>query len=498
MSEPLPSNADLAKLRDNAKVLRDLVRGGVDGATELVRANHPRMAALQNGSPDAQAFKLADAQLTLARHYGFTSWPKLKARIELMRTLARSPHVEPAGQPADVDRFLRLACLNYGADRPTRPAEALAVLAGAPEVAGTSIHTAAAAGDPAATQALLATDPTLANLEGGPFRWPPLLYLTYSRIEPSGSDPLTVAALLLDAGADPDAGFLWEGLIPPFTALTGVFGGGEQRQPAHTCELALARLLLEAGADPNDGQTVYNRGMGDIAHDDTEWLELLVSFGFGHGEGGPWHRLFGPPMAGPAGLLTEALHHAAEFGLVNRVRPAARRGGRPEHKLPPPDLRRPHPLPGCGAARSAGGGDDARRRRRRHRRCRRGHGPGWLAPGGPQAAGRHAAGRGPPATPRPGRPGRRVRQGGCGALSGRTGLGCQRPAPDDRAARSRLPRRRQHGPVAAQPGRGPHDRRHRARLDPPRAGPSSPATPRSPPSSSRTERPAADGRGGGR
>ena len=92
----------------------------------------------------------------------------------------------------------------------------------------------------------------------GPYRWEPLLYLTYARLPLSdGRSPLAVARLLLQHGADPNAGYLWEGLIPPFTALTGVLGGGGTIPP-HPQELALARSLFEAGADANDGQAIYN------------------------------------------------------------------------------------------------------------------------------------------------------------------------------------------------------------------------------------------------
>ena len=101
-----------------------------------------------------------------------------------------------------------------------------------------------------------------ASLLGGPHGWAPLLYLTYSRVPlGSGRSGVAVARLLLEHGADPNAGYLWEGLIPPFTALTGALGGGGTL-PKHEEELPLARLLLQAGADANDGQALYNQGWG--------------------------------------------------------------------------------------------------------------------------------------------------------------------------------------------------------------------------------------------
>ena len=41
---PLPSNPNLEQVRNNAKALRDLVRGGFAGAIDLVREHHPASA----------------------------------------------------------------------------------------------------------------------------------------------------------------------------------------------------------------------------------------------------------------------------------------------------------------------------------------------------------------------------------------------------------------------------------------------------------------------
>lgn len=335
-TEPLPDNPNIEQLKGNAKALRDLVRAGFDEPVSLVRQHHPKLAKLAVGTTECAGFKLADAQLTLARHYGFSSWPKLRQHVEFVNRVSRSPHTQPIGAALDddesrADEFLRLACLNYGADNPDRWQEAARLLADHPQLASASIHTAAAVGGLGAATDILATDPSAASRQGGPFAWEPLLYLTYSRldIENAPHDRLAVARLLLDHGADPNAGYLWEGLPSPFTALTGVFGRGEQGAPPHPEELTLARLLLEAGAEANDSQTIYNRGAGDIARDDTEFLELLLDFGLGQGDGGPWRRRLGSAHQSPAEIVAEALQHAAEAGLVNRVGLLLDRGADP-------------------------------------------------------------------------------------------------------------------------------------------------------------------------
>jgi hypothetical protein len=316
VSAPLPANADLDRLKGVAKSLRDLVRAGDDNAIALVRTNHPRLGGLRAGDEAATRFRLSDAQLTLARHHGFPSWPKLRAHVELVRGLARSPHtVASSSDPAA--ELLRLGCLDYGTPGPQRADEARALLAVRPELAAASVHTLAATGDADGLASALAADPEAVNRQGGPFRWEPLLYLTYSRL--GTGDPVAAAQVLLAHGADPNAGYLWDGLVPPFTALTGVLGGGERQEPVHPRWRDLATVLLEAGADPNDHQAAYNRGPGDRPRDDVDWLELLDPFGLGRGAGGPWRRRLGPALPEPADLLAELLQHAAQHDLRRRA-----------------------------------------------------------------------------------------------------------------------------------------------------------------------------------
>lgn len=175
---------------------------------------------------------------------------------------------EDALEPAD--RFCSEASLRYDAtDAPPRRQAAADLLSADPSLVQRHIWAAASAADPAALARHLADRPGSADAGGGPFGWVPLLYLCYSRapLQRGQDETLAAATLLLDAGADPNAGFLWGGLTPPFTALTGVFGEGEQgprRQPRHPFAPALATLLLARGAHPVD-QQVHIRAWGCVS-----------------------------------------------------------------------------------------------------------------------------------------------------------------------------------------------------------------------------------------
>ncbi len=76
MARSLPANPNITQLRTQAKELRKAVAGGDPAAVERVRANHPGMAT---GS--LSRFTLRDAQLTLAREYGFDSWHDLNTEV---------------------------------------------------------------------------------------------------------------------------------------------------------------------------------------------------------------------------------------------------------------------------------------------------------------------------------------------------------------------------------------------------------------------------------
>src|SRR4029079_17348005 len=141
--------------------------------------------------------------------------------------------VGPQQDPADECR--RLACLTYGADDPVRRHNARALLAAQPALGADSVHVAAARADGTALRRLLGADPSLASAEGGPFGWPPLLYLAYARHDPDVSADAVRDAVsaLLEAGADPDAGYLWHGNHPAVTALPRPRGAGARGARTH-------------------------------------------------------------------------------------------------------------------------------------------------------------------------------------------------------------------------------------------------------------------------
>jgi Ankyrin repeats (3 copies) len=328
---------DLGQLRRQAK---DWLRRGRDGDAEAlsyVRRLHPRGEEL---AADPSRLRLADAQLALARAYGFASWPRLRAHLQRVEPWRRRPH-QVGVQTEPADELLRLACLTYGADDRSRTFRAAELLAARPDLATANVYTAAATGSIAALDRFLADDPSLVGRAGGPHGWVPLLYLSYSRLadDAPARSSLESARRLLEAGADPNAGFLWEGLAPPFTALTGAFGGGENwpHEPPHQHAQELAELLLEAGADPNDGQALYNRMFrpGD-GH-----LELLFRFGLGRGDGGPWRHRLGTVQQSPAEMLADQLIWAVQAGRTSRVALLLRHGvdpnvpgsGHPTHEV---------------------------------------------------------------------------------------------------------------------------------------------------------------------
>jgi hypothetical protein len=78
MSEKhLPSNPNLDQLKHQAKDLLKAHAAGDPDAIRRVREFHPRY--------DETTMTVSDAQLVVAREYGFASWPRLKAHVDSLR-----------------------------------------------------------------------------------------------------------------------------------------------------------------------------------------------------------------------------------------------------------------------------------------------------------------------------------------------------------------------------------------------------------------------------
>lgn len=311
----LPDRPHRDHLRRQARALRREVRAGLPEAAARVAEHRP-------GRPgaDPSDLPLHEAQLVIAREHGFPSWPRLMHHLADREEHRWDPAQPPRGR---IEEFCRLACLTYSADDdPSRRAHARQMLAAEPGLVAGSVSAAAAAADLTEVRRLLQEDPSLAVARGDEGTWGPLFVLAYSRLDPAVPEApvLGIAEVLLEAGADPNEGYLWDGGPSVFTVLTGVFGGGEQgprRQPRHPHSTALARLLLQAGADPVDHQALYNRQF--LPADDH--LEVLLEHGLATGaHPGPWRERRAPGHPDHVGALRIQLRWAIEHGFADRVR----------------------------------------------------------------------------------------------------------------------------------------------------------------------------------
>lgn len=242
--------------------------------------DHDALAQVGPYFGDPAKISLQQAQLVIARDHGFSSWTRLK------RHVASGAGAEETTEQR-ANRFLDLACMHYGPPPDRGPAyfeQAAALLAAHPEIAGHSLHAAAAAGDTDAVRQLLADNPAAVDEKGGPFHWTPLMYAAYARLP--GVSTYPAGKLLLNAGANPNAHFMWGGTYR-FAVLTGIFGdgeGGPVRQPTHPEMESFARAALDAGANPNDSQGAYNRCFSP----DNTHLELMLEYGLKDSDPSDW------------------------------------------------------------------------------------------------------------------------------------------------------------------------------------------------------------------
>ena len=300
----LPANANLDNLKKQAKTLLKAVK-------ENDPATLPRIKPYFN---DPNSMGLQDAQLVIARDYGFSSWKKMKSHIESGVSATQTSMDQLANE------FLRYVVIVYSETESADPARwqhAAELLKTHPKICGENIYAATAIGDVEKVKNWLNKEPGLINRKGGFHNWEPLMYAAYARLP--GVSTLEVGKLLIERGADPNAHYMWGGQYK-FTALTGVFGQGEagpENLVEHPEFEKFARLLLSAGANPNDSQAAYNR----MFTEDNICLELLLEFGIASTDKNNWLLQENDKLVQhPQGTLHYQLCHAIWQGMMDRVK----------------------------------------------------------------------------------------------------------------------------------------------------------------------------------
>jgi GNAT superfamily N-acetyltransferase len=96
----LPPEPSLEHLKNQARSLQRRVRTGDPEAVAAVREFHPRPAAITVDSSVLDRFSLADAQLVMARQYGFASWARLRQSVQVV--------IRPVASPGELARAFEL------------------------------------------------------------------------------------------------------------------------------------------------------------------------------------------------------------------------------------------------------------------------------------------------------------------------------------------------------------------------------------------------------
>ena len=248
----MPTHSEVVHLnleyyRKQAKLLLKAGRSGDANAIERLNRYLPKPSSVFIPA-------LHDAQLTIAREQGFSSWPSFKAFI-----LASNLNFQET-----VAAFIDAATSDL------RRAEQ--ILAAHPRIGEAGFYMALVLGDHQQVDRVLTETPSLTNAKSGPQHWEPLVYVCFSRYGNARSSRapqiVETARVLLRHGADPNTSVITDDLPDnPLSCLYAATGLN------NNADLALA--LLEAGANPNDGESLYH----STEHSDLGCMKLLLRYG---------------------------------------------------------------------------------------------------------------------------------------------------------------------------------------------------------------------------
>ncbi len=281
----IPQNPSLEFDKKSAKKLLDDARNGDEAALQRLRQHHPRFAERAATS----SLALHDAQLVIAREYGFASWPRWKDFVASRR-------LDLAERAAEL---VRAACSG-------NMRKATTLLAAEPSLSRFDAATAAACGDDRALAELLSREPELVRRKLGPEGWEPLVYACFSRFLRSdrqrAAGIVRCARLLLEAGADPDAHFyVTEGDHRELqTCLYGAAG------IANDADLTALLLAHGATVKQGDGEVLYHAA----EFRDVRCLELVLA---ACPPPPAWRGPLPPRLPAPEGIISYCLSRALDF-----------------------------------------------------------------------------------------------------------------------------------------------------------------------------------------